>query len=169
MKTILLSVLLLLAFPFTYGQSDLTSSSGNKKTENADIKAIRAIIQEWQDGYNSGQAAKVAELYTQDASYLTQHYISGIIHGRDSIQAYIQLGVDAKYHIDSIRIKEIHVEENFAYVITRYYSLNGGVKAFGVNLVVLKRIDGKWMIVAHEAAVPDPKEAIRDLRIKPKH
>lgn len=98
--------------------------------------------------------------------YLTQHYISGIIHGRDSIQAYVQLGVDAKYHIDSIRIKKIHVDENFAYVITRYYSLNGGVKAFGVNLVVLKRIHGKWTIKAHEAAVPDPKEAIRELNLR---
>jgi len=166
MKEIFLSLFFLLAFPFSYGQSNLTSSSGNMKTENADIKAIRAVIQQWQDGYNSGQAAKVAALYTQDAYYLTQHYFSGIIHGRDSIQAYVQLGVDAKYHIDSIRIKELHVDENFAYVITRYYSLNGGVKAFGVNLVVLKRIHGKWMIKAHEAAVPDPKEAIRELNLR---
>jgi hypothetical protein len=64
---------LLFAFSLTYGQSDLTSSSGNKKTENADIKAIRSIIQQWQGGYNSGQAAKVAVLYTQDAIVFIFH------------------------------------------------------------------------------------------------
>jgi hypothetical protein len=33
----------------------------------------------------------------------------------------------------------------------------------GVNLVVLRKKDGRWWIVAHEAAVPDPASAIRNL------
>ena len=49
-----------------------------------------------------------------------------------------------------------------AYAIDRYESTNAGQKAFGVNLVVLKKTGRKWMIVAHEAAVPDPA-AIRSL------
>ena len=52
---------------------------------------------------------------------------------------------------------------DIAYTITRYESTNGGVKATGVNLVVLRRLAGSWKIVAHEAAVPDPASAIQHL------
>jgi hypothetical protein len=33
----------------------------------------------------------------------------------------------------------------------------------GVNLVVLRKIRGKWLIVAHESAAPDPACAIQHL------
>jgi ketosteroid isomerase-like protein len=121
------------------------------------------IIEQWREGYNKGEAAKVAALYKEDAYYLTQHYVTGIVHGRAQIQAYIQLGVDAKYHIDSIHAISIDCSGNFAYAVTRYDATNNGQKAFGVNIVVLKKVNDKWLIVAHEAAVPDPGSAIQQL------
>ncbi len=33
----------------------------------------------------------------------------------------------------------------------------------GVNLVVLRKIGGRWVIVAHESAVPDPANSIQFL------
>ena len=129
----------------------------------ADEMSIRQIVSQWKDGYNKGESSKVADLYTEDAYYLTQHFITGIVHGRSLIQSYVQRGADARYRIDSIRIVSIDCFDNFAYAITRYDADNGGKKAFGVNLVVLRKIDGKWLIVAHEAAVPDPDTAIQRL------
>lgn len=129
----------------------------------SDQKAIEQIVEQWKDGYNNGEASRVAALYTEDAYYLTQHFITGIVQGRSAIQAYVQRGVDAKYHIDSINIILLKFSGNFAYAITRYDANNGGRKDFGVNLVVLNKINGKWFIVAHEAAVPDPGSAIRNL------
>lgn len=128
-------------------------------------KALRNVTEQWKDGYNNGNAAKVAALYSEDAYYLTQHFVTGIVHGRAAIQAYVQRGVDARYHVDSIRTISVDCSPEFAYAITRYDATNGGQKAFGVNVVVLKKIRGKWLIVAHEAAVPDPETAIHKLDI----
>jgi ketosteroid isomerase-like protein len=53
-----------------------------------------------------------------------------------------------------------------AYAITRYESTNGGQKAIGVNLVVLKKTTAGWKIVAHASAVPDPATAIQSLDVQ---
>ena len=138
----------------------------NGCTNTADINAIRKIPVLWKNDYNSGNAAGVASLYAENADYLTQHFISGIVHGRAAIRAYVQLGVNARYHIDSIQILSMGCSGNLAYTVGRYESTNGGQKALGVNLVVLRKIKGRWLIVAHEAAVPDPATAVRDLDMK---
>jgi ketosteroid isomerase-like protein len=54
---------------------------------------MRDILERWKDAYKASQAAQVSALYTEDAYYLTQHFASGIIHGRADIQAYVQRGV----------------------------------------------------------------------------
>ncbi|MGC9224963.1 MAG: hypothetical protein ACP5E2_13635 [Terracidiphilus sp.] len=51
------------------------------------------------------------------------------------------------------------------YVITRYDANNAGRAVFGVNLVVLRKDAQNWLIVAHEAAVPDPATAVQHLDI----
>ncbi|MBZ5548815.1 MAG: DUF4440 domain-containing protein [Acidobacteriia bacterium] len=130
---------------------------------SADERALRQISEQWKEGYNHGNAAQVAALYTEDAYYLTQHFVAGFVHPRSQIQAYVQRGVDARYHIDTIEVVRLECAGDFAYTVTRYESTNAGQKAFGVNLVVLKRIQGKWLIVAHESAVPDPATAIPTL------
>ena len=146
-----------------------TSVNPNSNIDTSDKKEILQIIEQWREGYNSGNAAKVASLYKEDAYYLTQHFITGIVSGRSEIQAYVQLGVDAKYHIDSIHAISIDCSGDFAYAITRYDATNNGQMAFGVNIVVLKKIGGKWLIVAHEAAVPDPNTAIQSLDTTKSH
>jgi ketosteroid isomerase-like protein len=149
----------------------------------ADESAIRKIADQFRDAYNRGDAAQAASLYTETAYYLTQHYADGIIEGRKNIQAYVQRGVDAHYHIDSIEVLNVNCacatpmpslkarikgarptrRCNFAYAIARYQSTNAGQKAMGVNLIVLRKIQDTWRIVAHESAVPDPATAIKKL------
>ena len=134
-------------------------------TSAADEAALRQIAERWKDGYNNGQAAEVASLYAPDATYLTQHFVTGIVQGRAAIQAYVQRGVDAGYRVDSIQVLSTECSGDFAYTIGRYESTNGGQKAFGVNVVVLKKIGSQWLIVAHESAVPNPTTAIQRLDI----
>jgi uncharacterized protein (TIGR02246 family) len=171
---------------------DLASSSQQQKTQPTespnscpltDEAAIRHLAEDWRDAYNRGDAAQVASLYTDGAYYLTQHYADGIIEGRNHIQAYVQRGVDAHYHIDSIEVEEVNCacatpmpslkarikgahptrRCNFAYAIARYQSTNDGQKAMGVNLIVLRKFQETWRIVAHESAVPDRATAIKKL------
>jgi uncharacterized protein (TIGR02246 family) len=138
-------------------------SSAQHCTTPAEDQAIARIADRWKDAYNAGDAAKVASLYSPDAYYLTQHYVDGIVHPRPFIQAYVQGGVDARYRIDSIETLSTACSGDVAYAITRYHSTNGDQKAMGVNLVVMRKIEGKWLIVAHESAVPDPATAIQTL------
>jgi uncharacterized protein (TIGR02246 family) len=128
-----------------------------------DQAALDQIAAQWKSAYNQGDAARVAALYTDDAYYLTQHFVTGIVNGRAAIQAYVQNGVDAHYRVDSIDVVAMECFGDIAYTVTRYQSTNGGKKASGVNLVVLRRLAGSWKIVAHEAAVPDPATAIQRL------
>jgi ketosteroid isomerase-like protein len=129
----------------------------------AQERALRQIPERWKEGYNRGDAAKVARLYAEGSYYLTQHFITGIVRGRAAIQSYVQRGVDAKYHIDSIQIMAMGCSGDLAYTVGKYESTNAGQKAFGVNVVVLRKIAGRWLIVAHEAAVPDPATAVQHL------
>lgn len=144
----------------------LTSALSSAQSPGATTcqEDINTIIKEWIEGYNGGDASRVAQLYTEDAYYLTQHYVTGIVQGRTAIRAYVQHGIDAAYKIDSIETLYFDCSDDFGYVITRYHSTNAGQKVFGVNVVVLKRQRAQWMIVAHEAAVPD-STAIRTLNI----
>jgi ketosteroid isomerase-like protein len=135
----------------------------NRCSEAADESAIRKIPEEWKRNYNAGNATGVAALYTEAAYYLTQHFVTGIVEGRARIQAYVQRGVDARYHIDSIEILATGCSGEMAYVVDRYTANNAGQTAVGVNLVVLRKIRGRWQIVAHEAAVPDAATAVQRL------
>ncbi len=128
----------------------------------ADAAALQGMIDRWKDGYNGGRASDAAALYREDAVYLTQHFAGGVVSGRANIQAYVQRGVDARYHIDSITILKMECAGALGYLIDRYESTNAGQKAMGVNLVVSRKEQGQWRIVAHEAAVPGPG-AIQEL------
>jgi uncharacterized protein (TIGR02246 family) len=169
MKNILFEVgVILFCSALMYSQETPTkvgagSASEHGCTATDDEKAIRQIAEKWKNGYNDRDAAKVASLYAEDAYYLTQHFVTGIVHGRADIRAYIQRGVDTGYHIDSVEIISTGCYGSLAYTVGRYESTNAGQKAFGVNIVVLKKTGDRWLIVAHESAVPDPATAIQHL------
>ena len=154
---------LLLLFASTFALGQALPEHRHQCGISAIDSAIQRITTVWKDAYNEGNPNRVAALYSADATYLTQHFATGIVHGRPAIAAYVKRGTDAKYRIDSIKVLASDCSRNFAYAITRYDAMNGKERTFGVNLVVLRKIKGEWLIVAHEAAVPDPSSAIQSL------
>jgi hypothetical protein len=90
----------------------------------SDDRTIRQIAEQWRNGYDTGNAAKVASFYAADAYYLTQHFATGIVHGRAAIRAYVRRGTDASYHVDSIEILKTGCSADLAYAIGRYESTN---------------------------------------------
>ena len=128
-------------------------------------KAQGAIAEGWKDSYNSGDSARLERLYDERAWYLTQHSIEGVIHGGSRIRAYFEGGIRAGFHVDSIRLLSTFRSGDFAWSVGDYESTNAGQKDFGVNLVVARRTGGRWLIVAHSSAVPDPKTAVRRLPV----
>lgn len=167
-STIVISVIAICCTLFLRSRPNTAGPTSGQCSAQTDDAAIASIADQWKDGYNHGDAARVASLYTNDAYYLTQHYIEGVVHPRAMIQAYVQRGVDAHYQVESIETLSTYCSGDLAYAITRYHSNNAGQVAMGVNLVALRKIGGKWLIVAHESAVPDPATAIQNLDTAPK-
>ncbi len=161
MKTALLAVtLLVLPGAFRRGaaaEPAVSFESSEKRCPETDQKALLEVTERWKEGYNTGNTNQIASLYASDAYYLTQHFPEGILRGRDQIKAYFQRGADAGFRVDKIAVEWMDCSGDLAYTVGRYESTNAGEKAYGVNLVVLRKASGKWLIVAHESAVPEAR------------
>ncbi len=59
---------------------------------SAEEGAIRQVSEDWIRFCNSGDAASVAALYTDDGYYLSAHILA---HGRQAIEAYWERGIKA--------------------------------------------------------------------------
>lgn len=140
--------------------------AGGRCADAAVEKAVRQMAEDWKVGYNSGDSARIAGLYVEDAYYLSQHIAGGWIRGREQIREYFEGGIRAKFRIDAIKVLSVGCSGGFAYSVSTYESTNAGRKDLGVNLVVLRLVQGKWLIAAHESAVPDANGVV--VRPRPK-
>ena len=114
--------------------------------------ALRNVAAAWQAAYNAKDAKAVAALYTPDAYYVSAHVVA---HGRQEIEAYFKRGIDGGGRIDAIGILTTGQSGELAYWVGTYDATNAGQKVHGRNVVVARRVSGKWLIVAHESAAAD--------------
>ena len=117
-----------------------------------DRQATDRIAEDWKDAYNAGDAAKVAALYTEDGYYLSAHILA---HGRKEIEAYWRRGILAGGHVDFIQPLTVFASGELGYTAGTYQATNAGVTVDGRILLVFKKINGKWLIAAHETVVRD--------------
>ena len=116
--------------------------------------AITRLRETWVQEFNAGQADKVAALYTQEAVLMRRN---GSVHNRDSILAELQRSITAEGH--NYVVQSLHSEHSgdLGYDTGIYNEDFPRHVAEGNYLMVIKRIDGEWKIVAH-AAVPNPRQ-----------
>jgi uncharacterized protein (TIGR02246 family) len=119
---------------------------------SADEAAIRQVSDDWIRFYNAGNAAKVSALYTEDGYYLSAHILA---HGRQAIQAYWERGIKAGGHLDYIKPLTIYFTGDLAYCAGTYQATNAGVTVDGRILIVLRKVNGQWLMAAHETVVRD--------------
>lgn len=119
---------------------------------SAEEKAIRQISEDWIRFYNAGDAAKVAALYTDDGYYLSAHILA---HGKQAIQAYWEGGIKAGGHVDFIKPLTVYYTRDLAYCAGTYQATNAGVTVDGRILIVLRKVNGRWLMAAHETVVRD--------------
>jgi ketosteroid isomerase-like protein len=123
-----------------------------ERTMSADEAAIRQVAEDWIRFYNAGDAAKVAALYTEDGYYLSAHILA---HGRPAIEAYWQRGIKAGGHLDFVKPLTLYYTGDLAYSAGTYQATNAGVTVDGRILIVLRKVNGKWLMAAHETVVRD--------------
>ena len=128
------------------------AGQGRAPEDDSVDRALRQVAEDWRIAYNAKDAAAVASLYAPDAYYVSAHVVA---HGRAEIQAYFQRGIHAGGSIDAIRILSSGQSGDLAYWVGTYEATNAGQKVRGRNVVALRKVRDKWLMVAHESVVAD--------------
>jgi hypothetical protein len=115
-----------------------------------------AIVQDfatkWQDGYNSGDATKVFDLYATDA--VLSSGILGTIKGKPEIERVVAAQIKKNPTI-KVAAVEGHQVGSFAWGYGDFTFPNGSSGHFGYTLV---SDGGTWHIVQHVSNVMPKKE-----------
>jgi len=151
-RAFVLYAALCMALPIAAQQTAVPKPEVREQPMSADEAAIRQIPEDWIRFYNAGDAAKVADLYTDDGYYLSAHILA---HGRQAIQAYWERGIKAGGHLDFIKPLTLYYSGDLAYCAGTYQATNAGVTVDGRILIVLRKVNGKWLMAAHETVVRD--------------
>ena len=147
----------LLATTVVLGQvpaTHATSGEATKTTKKEDFAAaIKRIRETWVQEFNAGHADKIAALYAPEAVLMRGN---GSLHNRESIQAEWQrsITIEARNYV----VESLHSEGSgdIGYDTGMYNVDLPRHLAEGNYLIVIKRIEGEWKIVAH-AAIPNPR------------
>jgi uncharacterized protein (TIGR02246 family) len=147
------TALLLACVPLA-GALGQTAKAGTsvKASAGPDEQTIARIAEAWRTAYNGGDAAKVASLYMEDGYYLSAHILA---HGRRAIEAYWRRGIAAEGHVDFIKPLAVFASGGLAYAAGIYQATNAGVTVDGRILLVFRKINGEWLIAAHQTVVRD--------------
>jgi ketosteroid isomerase-like protein len=108
---------------------------------------------EWIQAYNSKDANNLTTLYTEDAIYISSHVNGLELNGRNNVLSYFQNGINGGGRIDTIEILSFNFSNNLATLLCKYQATNSGVTVSGRNLLVMKKINGKWLIAVHMTVV----------------
>jgi uncharacterized protein (TIGR02246 family) len=153
MKTaFVLFAALCMALPLAAQQTVAPKPEVHERRMSVDEAAIWQISEDWVRLYNAGDPAKVAALYTEDGYYLSAHILA---HGRQAIEAYWERGIKAGGHIDFVKPLTVYYSGDLGYCAGTYQATNAGATVDGRILIVLRKVNGKWLMAAHETVVRD--------------
>lgn len=117
------------------------------------LKEFQLQTEKWRQAYNSGDAQNLVPLYSEDAEYISSHVDGLVAHGREKLIANFQNGINTGGHIDMVEILSMNISGDLATLLCKYQATNSGEKAVGRNLLVLKKVNGTWLIVLHMTVV----------------
>ena len=134
--------------------ADTSQTKRGKSNTEAFAAEMQKLRDTWVQEFNAGHADKVAAFYAPEAVLMRW---DGSVHGYDSILAEMQRSVNAGAH-DYV-VHSLHVERSgdVGYDTGAYNVTLRTRVVEGNYLLVVKRIDGRWKIVAH-ASVANPAE-----------
>ena len=147
MRKILLAVLVLSSS--LVAQS--TPAAASKKPDK--FAAVMAKLRDtWVQEFNAQHADKVAALYGQQAVLMRW---DGTVHGYDSILAALGKSIRAGAHDYTVHSLRTEQSGNLGYDTGAYNVALEDRTIEGNYVLVVKKIRGRWLIVAH-AHVPNP-------------
>src|SRR5271157_5796754 len=151
-RAFVLFAALCMVLPIAASQAAAPKPGVHERPASAEEAAIRQVSEDWIKFYNAGDPAKVAALYTDDGYYLSAHILA---HGRQEIEAYWERGIKAGGHIDFVKPLTVYYSGDLGYCAGNYQATNAGATVDGRILIVLRKVNGKWLMAAHETVVRD--------------
>lgn len=131
-----------------------SASAKSGKTDDF-APEMQKLRDTWVQEFNAGHSDKVAAFYAPDAVLMRW---DGTVHGYDSILAEMQRSIAAGAHNYIVHSLRVDHSGNLGYD-TGAYNVNLRDRVIEGNYVmVVKKIKGRWLIVAH-SSVPNPREA----------
>ena len=114
------------------------------ETNVSDLDQIKALDSGVADGINSGDAAAVADQYTDDASILPPG--AGQIDGKEAIQGYWQAGIDAGLSDVNIVATNVDITGDSSVTVGTLSGKMGDAELTGKYIVIGKKTDDGWRI-----------------------
>ena len=151
----LVMLVIVLGTSVVLGQVPAKPAASGEPAKTEDFAtAMKKIRDTWVQEFNAGHADKVAALYAQEAVLMRRN---GSVHNRESILAELQRSISAE--AQNYTVHSLHAERSgeLGYDTGIYNENLAHHVAEGNYLIVVKRIEGEWKIVAH-AAVPNPRQ-----------
>jgi hypothetical protein len=131
------------------------SPSAQHAKANDFAAEMQKLRDTWIQEFNAGHADKVAAFYAPEAVLMRW---DGTVHGYDSILAEMQRSITAGAHNYVVHSLRTDHSGDLGYD-TGAYNVNLRDRLVEGNyVIVVKRIKGRWLIVAH-SSVPNPREA----------
>ncbi len=136
--------------------------------ETVDEKSIRDVIEAFGEAWSRGNAKEAASFFAEDAVRVGASGI--VLRGKAEIEAlYDKMlntkmkGASVKYERGSIRMlsPELAVWQGGTVAVTA----GGGPSVQGYEVDVLKKVDGRWLIIeGHPKILPQQNEYRNEFR-----
>ena len=128
-------------------------AAAQAKSDNFAIQ-IQKIRETWMQEFNAGHPDKVAAFYAPEAVLMRW---DGTVHGHDSILAEMQRSITGGAHNYVVHSLRTDHSGDLGYDTGAYNVTLRDRVVEGNYVIVVKRIKGRWLIVAH-SSVPNPRE-----------
>lgn len=108
-------------------------------------ETIEDRLQQYESRFNQGDAAAIAELFSEDVVYYGP---LGRVHkGRAAVQQHYQGNLEAGFSDMTVEVIEIEVFGDAAYDVARYTITSpAGETLTGYHLAVLAKEGGEWLV-----------------------
>lgn len=117
------------------------------------VEEFQKLVEQYIAAYNKNDAKVLGAMYAEDAEYISSHVAGLVASGRTAVVANHQKGIQLGGRLDAVEILSINTSCKVVTLVCKYRATNAGNKAEGRTLLVLKKVDDKWLIVTHMTVV----------------
>ena len=128
--------------------------------QDATEETLNELARNWEEGWNIGDASAIGQLYTEDADFAG---IDGqAAKGRAAIEEMLDGFLTTVYKGSKLSITTTETRAvkphliigDSVWELTDVPAESEGAPTKGQATVIMKQVDGQWLIVSHQSRIP---------------